>query len=540
MAMFENFPYTNLHNLNLDWIIANIEEIKEKMVNVLDKAIKIADPPEWNANTAYEEYTIVFDTDGVYLSKQYVPIGIPTSNTEYWEELVDLTELYALIQDANDTAEAAQTAASGAQTAAQAAQTAAQAAQTTANGAQTAAQAAQTTANGAQTAAQAAQTSANTALSTANSAASTGAANTQAINALDSATVKNNSVKKMLYVGDSYSTFYSAALFNYVKNNIGIPANQIHDLSVTGSGFTGTGSANFQTIISGYTGNKAEITDILFVGGINDALLSFNNYTDTYPDVSALTNAIDNIDTYIKTNYPNAIVHTAYVGGTLTSSTMFASYHPAKSQEWAKWGWTVYAQGKKWNVLNTWNPIHLSPDNYNSDGIHPSEAYGVPAIGAEIVNAFNNKRTPLNRPVKRQSIWQVTSAVIGSSSQVNIDFTIQDDIVTLTFPDGYFMITNGTVFSNTPVKVATLDDFAQVRGRYTTIAIASYRGFNGDTMTHMARIGLILEDGGLYLRMLDVNAQGTSYQSFTADATDFSAITFFAITPITIPLYDIN
>ena len=32
MSLFENFPYTNLHNLNLDWLIKIINDLKEGMV----------------------------------------------------------------------------------------------------------------------------------------------------------------------------------------------------------------------------------------------------------------------------------------------------------------------------------------------------------------------------------------------------------------------------------------------------------------------------------------------------------------------------
>ena len=32
MALFENFPYTNLHELNLDWIINELNRIKESAV----------------------------------------------------------------------------------------------------------------------------------------------------------------------------------------------------------------------------------------------------------------------------------------------------------------------------------------------------------------------------------------------------------------------------------------------------------------------------------------------------------------------------
>ena len=32
MSLYENFPYTNLHNLNLDWIINTLNELKESQV----------------------------------------------------------------------------------------------------------------------------------------------------------------------------------------------------------------------------------------------------------------------------------------------------------------------------------------------------------------------------------------------------------------------------------------------------------------------------------------------------------------------------
>ena len=32
MALFENFPYTNLHELNLDWLIDNIKKLEDSQV----------------------------------------------------------------------------------------------------------------------------------------------------------------------------------------------------------------------------------------------------------------------------------------------------------------------------------------------------------------------------------------------------------------------------------------------------------------------------------------------------------------------------
>lgn len=43
-----------------------------------------ADPIEWSAETAYEPLTVVTYQGGSYVSRQYVPAGIPLSNNNYW------------------------------------------------------------------------------------------------------------------------------------------------------------------------------------------------------------------------------------------------------------------------------------------------------------------------------------------------------------------------------------------------------------------------------------------------------------------------
>ena len=42
MGLFEQFPYTNFHDLNLDWIIAKIKELDEKVDNIEDRILKEA------------------------------------------------------------------------------------------------------------------------------------------------------------------------------------------------------------------------------------------------------------------------------------------------------------------------------------------------------------------------------------------------------------------------------------------------------------------------------------------------------------------
>ena len=34
MAIFDNFPYTNFHELNLDWVIKNVKTLMDKYENI--------------------------------------------------------------------------------------------------------------------------------------------------------------------------------------------------------------------------------------------------------------------------------------------------------------------------------------------------------------------------------------------------------------------------------------------------------------------------------------------------------------------------
>lgn len=34
---FENFPYADLHNLNLDWLLAKVKELEEKVKELEDR-----------------------------------------------------------------------------------------------------------------------------------------------------------------------------------------------------------------------------------------------------------------------------------------------------------------------------------------------------------------------------------------------------------------------------------------------------------------------------------------------------------------------
>ena len=42
MGLFEQFPYSNFHELNLDWVLARIKELDEKVDSIEDRILKEA------------------------------------------------------------------------------------------------------------------------------------------------------------------------------------------------------------------------------------------------------------------------------------------------------------------------------------------------------------------------------------------------------------------------------------------------------------------------------------------------------------------
>ena len=94
MGLFDQFPYTNFHELNLMWILEALKEIQtttEQFVAI--NSLKYADPIQWNITSQYEKNTIVIDpqTGTAYISVQPIPVGVALSNEDYWTVVFDLS-----------------------------------------------------------------------------------------------------------------------------------------------------------------------------------------------------------------------------------------------------------------------------------------------------------------------------------------------------------------------------------------------------------------------------------------------------------------
>jgi len=84
--MFINqFPYSDFHEMNLDWIIKKMKEIAASM-NDFEAANSVSYEGIWNITHQYTPWSVVLDAETGYLmiSKVPVPAGIAITNTNYW------------------------------------------------------------------------------------------------------------------------------------------------------------------------------------------------------------------------------------------------------------------------------------------------------------------------------------------------------------------------------------------------------------------------------------------------------------------------
>lgn len=84
------YPYTNVHELNLDWILGTVKAGEREIKNFIGaNVIKYANPIAWDITRQYEGNTVVVDpgTGDAYISVKPVPIGYDLSHIEYWTKI---------------------------------------------------------------------------------------------------------------------------------------------------------------------------------------------------------------------------------------------------------------------------------------------------------------------------------------------------------------------------------------------------------------------------------------------------------------------
>ena len=84
--IIDNWPYSNLHNINLDWILEQIKAMSNKVENFELFFPHVSDwnNGEWDINHDYQMNEIVTNGNDIYCAKKNVPAGENINNTDYW------------------------------------------------------------------------------------------------------------------------------------------------------------------------------------------------------------------------------------------------------------------------------------------------------------------------------------------------------------------------------------------------------------------------------------------------------------------------
>lgn len=92
-TFFNEYPYTDFHELNLSWVIKELRSFATTLDQFVSiNALKYADPIQWNITSQYEKNTIVIDplSGTAYISTKPVPVGVILTDTNYWTVVFDL------------------------------------------------------------------------------------------------------------------------------------------------------------------------------------------------------------------------------------------------------------------------------------------------------------------------------------------------------------------------------------------------------------------------------------------------------------------
>lgn len=99
--MFDTrWPYTNFHELNLDWILDTLKKQDAAIADFISlNSITYANPLQWDITRQYPKNQVVLDTNGDgYLSVQPVPVGVEIDNTDYWTKIGNFSELWSTVK----------------------------------------------------------------------------------------------------------------------------------------------------------------------------------------------------------------------------------------------------------------------------------------------------------------------------------------------------------------------------------------------------------------------------------------------------------
>lgn len=325
------YPYTDIHELNLDWLINAVKDLAKEM-SEFEALNTISLGGVWDISKQYSRWTVVTDSNGDgYISLQPVPAGIQISNTDYWMKLYDfvtaLGVLEARVTSLENTVSAQATTIGNLQTSI---------------------------------------TNLTNALNTANNKIND--LNTYRANRFKSSFADRN----ILFVGDSYTNGGNVTKKWYETMCETINPGNFYVSTEGGEGFSAGAGKHYLDRINDFINTHTaavcqSITDLFITGGYNDI-------TATISDIQSAPTNPYNMQKCVqlcRSNFPNATIYIAYfartplVKGNGRHNIIFIERTATAYREGARWLNCKYVTGSE-IMLHDYRL-------FDSDHVHPNQ-----------------------------------------------------------------------------------------------------------------------------------------------------------------------
>ena len=100
--MFVNeYPYTDFHELNLDWILRKIKKLEGDM-DEFTALNKITFLGSWDIGKTYPAWSVVEVDGNGYVAIKPVPVGVQLDNEDYWQPIEKYSALYGAFEQKID------------------------------------------------------------------------------------------------------------------------------------------------------------------------------------------------------------------------------------------------------------------------------------------------------------------------------------------------------------------------------------------------------------------------------------------------------
>lgn len=219
--------------------------------------------------------------------------------------------------------------------------------------------------------------------------------------------------RTVVFLGDSYNYTGGGWLTTLVLK-LGIPSSQYYDYTASGHSFNSDGWLNdITSFVSDHSDIASEVTDIIIVGGVNDASDSA---------LARVEGDIINFLAYVTTNLPNAYTTVAFVGAATQQSSVLLG-RTYKNRMKAFYSYRAQLTTAKSRLLaGTYNAL-CDPTLFESDGLHPN-TYGTLAISQMVAMAITsgNCNMIMNHGINSTgSVFNVNSGINNDYAYVHVD-----------------------------------------------------------------------------------------------------------------------